>query len=89
MNSSSITQQKKIVGFMMGVWFLSSAFANHVAALIAKLTSVDSGDQAVTVTDTLYGFTDVFETVLWICLVASALMLILVKHLRKMMHGVH
>ena len=80
---------KKIVGFMMGVWFLSSAFANHMAALIAQLTSVDNGDQAVSVTDTMYGFTDVFETVLWICLIASALMLILVKPLRKMMHGVH
>ena len=73
----------------MGVWFLSSAFANHVAALIAKLTSVENGDQVVTITDTLYGFTNVFETVLWICLIASGLMLIFVKPLRKMMHGVH
>jgi proton-dependent oligopeptide transporter, POT family len=80
---------KKIVGFMMGVWFLSSAFANYVAALIAKLTSVDNGQQAVSVTDTLYGFTNVFESVLWICIIASALMLIFVKPLRKMMHGVH
>ena len=80
----------KIVGFMMGVWYLSSAFANHVAALIAKLTSVEgSAEEAVTVTDTLNGFTTVFESVLWICLVASILMLVLIKPLKKMMHDVH
>ena len=28
----------KLVSFMMGVWFLSSAFAHHIAGLISKLT---------------------------------------------------
>src|SRR5690606_2280074 len=30
----------RIVGLMMGTWFLSSAFAQYVAGLIAKLTGV-------------------------------------------------
>jgi len=80
----------RMVSFMMGVWFLSSAFANHVAALIAKLTSTDAdGVEAVTAQGVLAGYTDVFETVFWVCLAASALMLIFLKPLRKMMHGVH
>ncbi len=42
---------KKIVAFMMGVYFLSSAFAHHIAGIIAKLTTptsatADSGDTA-------------------------------------------
>ncbi len=80
----------RMVSFMMGVWFLSSAFANHMAALIAKLTSSDADSvEAVTAQGVLASYTDVFETVFWICLAASALMLIFLKPLRKMMHGVH
>lgn len=35
---------KQFVGFMMGVWFLSSAFAHHIAGIIATLTAGGGGD---------------------------------------------
>ncbi len=78
----------KIVGFMMGVWFLSASFANHIAALIAKLTSAEGavkGDAAAT----LAGYTSVYMNVFWISIGASLLMLLFLKPLRRMMHGIH
>lgn len=33
----------KLVSFMMGVWFLSSAFAHHISGIISKLTIGKSG----------------------------------------------
>ena len=30
---------KKMVGFMMGVWFLSSTFAHYISGVLAKLTT--------------------------------------------------
>ena len=43
----------KLVAFMMGVWFLSSAFAHHISGIISKLTIGGSGhgDEAVVVAD--------------------------------------
>ena len=35
---------KKMVAFMMGVWFLSSTFAHYISGVIAKLTT--SGSEA-------------------------------------------
>ena len=33
----------KVVGLMMGVWFLASSVAHYVAGMIATLASVDEG----------------------------------------------
>lgn len=43
----------KLVAFMMGVWFLSSAFAHHISGIISKLTIGGSGhgDEAAVVAD--------------------------------------
>jgi POT family proton-dependent oligopeptide transporter len=38
---------KQYVGFMMGVWFLSSAFAHHIAGIIANLTASGGKDAGV------------------------------------------
>ncbi|MFP4599190.1 MAG: peptide MFS transporter, partial [Persicimonas sp.] len=42
---SKVTQlaPKKIVGVVMGAWFLSSSFAHYIAAIFAKLASPDDG----------------------------------------------
>ncbi|HED10063.1 MAG TPA: MFS transporter [Caldithrix abyssi] len=78
----------KIVGFMMGVWFLSAAFANHIAAFIAKFTS--SGGAGVTdAVSSMNAYTSVYMDVFWISIGASMIMLLLLKPLRKMMHGIH
>jgi len=80
----------RMVGFMMGVWYLSAAFANHIAAFIATLTATGAdGQAAITPAQTLAAYSGVFAKVFWICMGISALMLVLVKPMRKMMHGIH
>ncbi len=78
----------KIVGFMMGVWFLSAAFANHIAAFIAKFTSSGAGAGADPVSS-MSAYTSVYMDVFWISIGASMLMLLLLRPLKKMMHGIH
>ncbi len=56
---SSVTKlsPKQIVGFMMGVWFLASSYANILAAMIAKMTVVPEGTPAV---EEMAVYSDVF-----------------------------
>ncbi len=42
---------KQFVGFMMGVWFLSSAFAHHIAGIIAALTAGGATEGTQTVVE--------------------------------------
>jgi POT family proton-dependent oligopeptide transporter len=65
----------RIVGLMMGVWLLSNAFGN-------KLAGSAAGFFSTTPLDTLFG---VCAAVL---LVAAAILLVLVKPIRRMMGGV-
>lgn len=41
----------KLVSFMMGVWFLSSAFAHHISGIISKLT-IGGGEHGAESTET-------------------------------------
>ncbi len=78
----------KIVGFVMGAWFLSISFAHEIAAKLGQLTSTPSED--ATLVESMNGFIDVYWT--WGVLVvggASIVLLLLVPTLRKWMHGIH
>ncbi|MGK2913188.1 MAG: peptide MFS transporter [Porticoccaceae bacterium] len=77
----------RVVGMMMGVWFLASAAANFIASQIARLTGVDdaSGDtlkQAV-----LARTLEVYTQVGWLSVAVAMLLLLLAPALRKAMHG--
>lgn len=78
----------RIVGMMMGFWFLASALANFVAGQIAGLTgggghgaSTGSVDVASTIT--------VFTQVGLLCMGVGVLMILIAPIIRKWMHGVH
>ncbi len=77
----------RIMGLMMGIWFLSSSAAHQAGAIIAKFTApVDK-----TITDpvvTLELYTSVFTTVGYTALGASVLLLLLTPVLKKWMHGI-
>ncbi|MCC5919717.1 MAG: peptide MFS transporter [Cyclobacteriaceae bacterium] len=86
----------KIVGFMMGVWFLSSSFAHFISAQIAKLTAIDEMDEIMTdlsqVADPMVGlaaYTDTFQLVAYVALGFGFLALLLSPIIKKWMHGVH
>lgn len=78
----------KIVGLVMGTWFLSISFAHEIAAQLGKLTTIPGAD--ATTQETLQAFSQVYW--FWGVLVvggASAALLILVPTLRRWMHGIH
>jgi proton-dependent oligopeptide transporter, POT family len=79
----------KIVGFMMGVWFLATAGSEYIASLLANLASVDTtggvaNDLAVAKTS----YMDLFESLFYTGLIFGVILLILSPFIRKMMHGV-
>lgn len=76
----------KIVTFMMGVWFLSTAFAHHVAAQIGKLTSAPDTSADADPFTSLAGYTNVFEMIFWVSLAAGILLFIFARPLKRMEH---
>jgi POT family proton-dependent oligopeptide transporter len=79
----------RIVGLMMGAWFLSNAFANYLASAIAALTGVEEGgksDKAAAATETLAVYGDVFGKIAVSAFIISVLCLVMAPFLTKMMH---
>ena len=80
----------RIVGFVMGAWFLSIAVANNFAALIGKLTTAENLPGDVSAADTLALYSSTYLTWgVFVVLGAAALLLLLVPALRRWMHGIH
>jgi len=80
----------RIVGLMMGAWFLSNAFANYLAGMIAALTGVEEGGgkqaETATAVESLAVYGDVFGKIAISAVVVSLLCLVLAPFLTKMMH---
>lgn len=81
----------RVVGVMMGTWFLASAYSSYVAAQIAALaaragSAADSGQEALSAVE---GYAGLFDQLLWTGLIAAAVLLVLTPGLRRLMHGVH
>lgn len=80
----------KIVGFVMGAWFLSIALANKMAGVIGTLTTSDTVTDDTPASTTLSFYSDTYF--IWgVCVVGGAalLLLLLVPLLRKWMNGIH
>lgn len=88
---SSVTKlaPQKIVGFMMGVWFLATASSEFIAAVLANLAKIDTeGGQVTDVTLALTSYTDLFSKLFWVGLIFGAVLLLLSPLLKKLMHGI-
>lgn len=80
----------KVVGVMMGAWFLATAYSEFVAAQLSKLAAVETTGGAVSdVGAALASYTSLFSDLLYFGLGFALLMLLLSPLLRRMMHGVH
>ena len=80
----------KIVGFVMGAWFLSIAVANKIAGAIGALTASSDISADSPPIETLGAYTEIYMT--WGVYVvggAAVFLLLLVPMLRKWMHGIH
>jgi len=78
----------KIVGFVMGAWFLSISFAHEIAGKLGTLTAAPSDN--ATALQTLNVTSEVYLTWgVYVVIGAGLVLLLLVPTLRKWMHGIH
>lgn len=80
---------RRIVAFMMGVWFLSSAFAFQVVGFIGKQLAIESDDKNVGGFETLTVYTDGFELIAMYALGAAVIVLVTAPFMKKLMGDVH
>lgn len=74
----------KIVGFMMGAWFLASSYANIVAGIIAKMTVVPEGTPPV---EELAVYSSVFTKLGFAAVLLGIVLLLASPMLKKLSHG--
>jgi POT family proton-dependent oligopeptide transporter len=79
----------RIVGMMMGVWFLSISVAQYVAGVVAQFASVETvGGQVTNLKVSLDTYTSTFTTIAWIAIGAGVVLFLLSWPLKKWMHGI-
>lgn len=78
----------KIVGFMMGVWFLATAASEYLAVVLAKIASIDSVGKVVDLDQAKTAYLNLFELLFIIGVASGLLLLILSPIIKKLMHGV-
>ncbi len=80
----------RIVGLMMGVWFLSIAVAQYVAGLVAGKASVETvAGQVTNLKVSLDTYVAMFDKIGWFSVIAGAVLLVIAIPLKKLMHGVN
>jgi POT family proton-dependent oligopeptide transporter len=79
----------RIVGMMMGVWFLSISCAQYVAGVVAQFASVETvGGQVTNPQVALNTYVGVFTTIAEVAIVLGMVLFLLSFPLKKWMHGV-
>ena len=79
----------RVVGLMMGVWFLSISVAQYFAGIVAQFASVETvGGQVTNLKVSLDTYTATFTTIAWIAIGAGIVLFVLSWPLQKWMHGV-
>lgn len=85
----------RIVGLMMGTWFLATAYSKFMAAQIAKLAAIEvpstnptDNEQLINTVATLTSYTELFTTLFWVGCGAGVFLLCLSPYLKKHMHGI-
>ena len=76
----------KIVGFMLGFWFLSSAVALQATGQLADMATID--DKNASVEESLQLALTVYTNIGYVSLGAAALLLLLAPQITRWMHGV-
>ncbi len=79
----------RIVGMMMGVWFLSISVAQYFAGMIAQVASVETvGGQVANLKVSLDTYIGVFTTIGWVSIGFGVVLLVFSFPLKYLMHGV-
>jgi len=79
----------RIVGMMMGVWFLSISVGEYLAGAAAQMASVKTvGGQVTNPELSLHTYLDTFQTGGLMTIGAGMVLLVISPLLKKLMHGV-
>jgi POT family proton-dependent oligopeptide transporter len=79
----------KIVGFMMGVWFLATASSEFIAGVLANIASIDtSNGTAPDLNLAKQSYLKLFEYLFYTGIGFGLLLLVLSPVIKKLMHGV-
>ena len=79
----------KIVGFMMGFWFLATAFSEYIAGVLANIANIKTSNGEIE--DTVHAITQytiLFEKLFWVGIICGLVLLIFSPLLKKLMHGI-
>jgi len=80
----------RLVGLMMGVWFLSSSLAQYMGGFIAAMASTETvGGTVLDPHAALATYVNVFWSIGSLAVGAGVLLLVISPIIRKGMHGVH
>jgi POT family proton-dependent oligopeptide transporter len=74
---------------MMGIWFLSSAFAFQIVGFISKQLAIESTDVNIGGFDTLSVYTDGFSLIAQYSIGAGLIVLVFGPLMKKLMGNVH
>ena len=88
---SAVTQLSvaRVVGLMMGGFWLATAYSEVLAAQFGKLASIEIPEGgAIDVVEAAGKYGDLFQLMLWIGLGSAVVFLLLAPLLRRWMHGV-
>lgn len=80
---------KKVASFMMGVFFLSSAFAFRLVGLVGNLLAVEGSAEDTDPLVSLEIYTAGFEQIAYVTLAGAVVAFLLAPVLRKWMHNIH
>ena len=78
----------KVVGMMMGAWFLASGFGNYIAGAIAATTGAETvGGEILDLTAAKANYADVYTNVAMVAIVIAVVVLVLSPWLKRLGHG--
>lgn len=82
---------QSIVAFMMGVWFLSSAYAFQIVGFVGQRLAIDNlaSGEAVPAAETLQIYTAGFESIAYVAFGGAAVVVLLSPLLNRWMQGIH
>jgi proton-dependent oligopeptide transporter, POT family len=80
----------KIVGVMMGAWFLATAASEYIAAILANIASTETIEGEVAdVSIALANYQELFSLLFWLGLIFGTILVVLSPLLKKHMHGIN
>ncbi len=78
----------KMVGLMMGMWFLATSYGQYLAGLIGSLMAIPAdSDTTLSAMDSLPVYTGIFKKIALVSVLCGILLLILSPWLKKWMRG--